>query len=103
MSLFRPASGSPGGHLCRQLFALVALTFACAFSNAQTTTPAVSSIVAFSLSSPVDNLLRGSDGLVWRGTSATSVSSGLIFRAAVDGTNTTTLPVRPGGQRPQAA
>jgi uncharacterized repeat protein (TIGR03803 family) len=92
MSPICPASGSPGGHACRQLFALVALTFACAFANAQTATPAVSSIVAFSLSSPVDNLLRGSDGALYGVVlPVTSVSSGLIFRAAVDGTNTTTL------------
>jgi MYXO-CTERM domain-containing protein len=92
MSLIRPASSSAGSQPCRQLFALVALTLSCAFATAQTTTPAVSSVVAFSLSSPVDNLLRGSDGALYGVVlPVTGVTSGLIFRAAVDGTATTTL------------
>jgi uncharacterized repeat protein (TIGR03803 family) len=92
MSLILPAFSSAGGAACRRLCALAALSLACALANAQTTTSAVSSIAAFSLSSPVDNLLRGSDGALYGVVlPATSVSSGLIFRAAVDGTNTTTL------------
>jgi uncharacterized repeat protein (TIGR03803 family) len=54
--------------------------------------PAVSTVVAFSGSSPVGNLVKGADGALYGvSTTSTSVTSGLIYRTTVDGSAITTL------------
>jgi len=56
------------------------------------TTPAVSTIVAFSSSQPNSAPVRGPDGALYGTTSvASSVTGGLIYRAEVDGTAIVTL------------
>jgi uncharacterized repeat protein (TIGR03803 family) len=81
-------TGSP---LCRQVLALVALSLCCSLASAQTA-PAVSSVVAFSISNPTGNLVRGTDGALYGVTvPVTSVSTGLIYRAAADGTKVETI------------
>jgi len=54
-------------------------------------TPAMSTVVAFYLSTPVGNLILGPDGALYGASaSSTSQSGGLIYRAAVDGRSVTT-------------
>jgi uncharacterized repeat protein (TIGR03803 family) len=82
--------------------ALAALPFAAAVQAA----PAVSTVVAFSGSSPSGNLVLGSDGALY-GTAATttSVTGGLIYRVTTDGSSVKTIHqlVRASeGQTPQA-
>jgi len=82
--------------------ALAALPFASVVESA----PAVSTVVAFSGSSPSGNLVLGSDGALY-GTAATttSVTGGLIFRVMPDGSSVTTihqLARASEGQSPQA-
>lgn len=84
------------------LAALAALPFAAAIEAA----PAVSTVAAFNGSVPASNLLIGTDGAIY-GASApsTSVTGGLIFRAATDGSSITTiyqLSRETDGQAPQA-
>ncbi|MDQ1342761.1 MAG: hypothetical protein QG571_1379, partial [Pseudomonadota bacterium] len=56
------------------------------------TTPAVSTIVAFSSSQPNAAPVRGPDGALYGTTSvASSTTGGLIYRAEVDGTAIVTL------------
>lgn len=71
--------------------ALCALGLFTAVGRAQTT-PAVSTILALSQSSPVGNLVKGADGALY-GTSSTSTSltGGLIYRSTVDGSDVRTL------------
>ena len=71
--------------------ALCALGLFTSVGRAQTT-PAVSTILALSQSSPVGNLVKGADGALY-GTSATSSSltGGLIYRSTVDGSDVRTL------------
>jgi len=71
--------------------ALCALGLFTTVGRAQTT-PAVSTILALSQSSPVGNLVKGADGALY-GTSATSTSltGGLIYRSTVDGSDVRTL------------
>ena len=83
---------------------LVALVASPLVAHAQTT-PAVSTIVAFSGSSPIGSLVKGTDGALYGTTfTSTSVTTGLIYRAAVDGTSITTLyQIKPeDGINPQA-
>jgi uncharacterized repeat protein (TIGR03803 family) len=68
--------------------------------------PATSTVVAFSGSVPAGNLVTGTDGALY-GTTATStsVTGGLIFRVAVDGSAVATLyqlSAKDDGQTPQA-
>ena len=62
--------------------------------------------VAFSASSPVGNLVKGTDGALYGVTSTTtSVAGGLIYRTTVDGSSVTTLyqmRIDQDGQTPQA-
>jgi uncharacterized repeat protein (TIGR03803 family) len=67
--------------------------------------PAVSTVVAFSLSNPIGNPVRGPDGAIYGMTSpATSVTGGVVYRSALDGSDVRTLyqlkpddAVTPGG------
>jgi len=75
----------------RSALALVALGLFAVAGHAQTT-PAVSTIVAFSLSNPVGNLVKGADGALYGVASpATSVTGGVIYRTTVDGSDVRTL------------
>ncbi|MEY2918723.1 MAG: hypothetical protein RL261_28 [Pseudomonadota bacterium] len=75
----------------RSALALVALGLFAVAGHAQTT-PAVSTIVAFSLSNPVGNLVKGADGALYgAASSATSVTGGVIYRTTVDGSDVRTL------------
>jgi uncharacterized repeat protein (TIGR03803 family) len=70
------------------------------------TSPVVSTVVSFSGSVPVGNLVKGADGALY-GTTTTSsvVAGGLIYRAAIDGSSITTIhQIDPKleGQTPQA-
>ena len=73
------------------LLPLLVLAAAPLVAAAQTT-PAVSTVVAFSASVPAGNLVQGSDGALY-GTASTStaVTGGLIYRSTVDGSSVTTL------------
>ena len=71
--------------------ALVALGLFAVAGHAQTN-PAVSTIVAFSLSNPVGNLVQGADGALYGVASpATSVTGGVIYRTTLDGSDVRTL------------
>jgi uncharacterized repeat protein (TIGR03803 family) len=75
----------------RSIAALCALGLFAMAGHAQTA-PAVSTAVAFSLSSPVGNPVQGPDGAIYGMTNpATSFTGGLIFRAALDGSDVRTL------------
>jgi len=77
--------------LIRSALALVALGFFAVAGHAQTN-PAVSTIVAFSLSNPVGNLVQGADGALYGvGSPATSITGGVIYRTALDGSDVRTL------------
>jgi uncharacterized repeat protein (TIGR03803 family) len=87
----------------RTLLALCALGLCSLGVHAQTT-PAVSTVVAFSLSNPVGNLVEGEDGALY-GTAlpVTSAAGGIIWRSTIDGSSVRTLyqltaddPVSPG-------
>jgi hypothetical protein len=76
----------------RFAIALGALGLLAATTQAQTTTPAISTIVAFYPSQPTGNLARGPDGALY-GTSAytSTVAGGLVYRATIDGSAVSTL------------
>ena len=75
----------------RSALALVALGLFAVAGHAQTN-PAVSTIVAFSLSNPVGNLVQGADGALYGVASpATSITGGVIYRTTVDGSDVRTL------------
>jgi uncharacterized repeat protein (TIGR03803 family) len=75
----------------RSALALVALGFFAVAGQAQTN-PATSTIVAFSLSNPVGNLVQGADGALYGVASpATSVTGGIVYRTTVDGSDVRTL------------
>jgi uncharacterized repeat protein (TIGR03803 family) len=68
------------------------LLAASAASFAQSTPPAVSTIVAFSASIPNGGIIQGRDGALYGTSSSTSaVTGGLVFRAAADGSSVKTL------------
>jgi MYXO-CTERM domain-containing protein len=75
----------------RSLMALCALGF-CSLSGHAQTTPAVSTVVAFSLSNPVGNLVKGPDGALY-GTALpiSGVAGGLVWRSTIDGSDVRTL------------
>jgi uncharacterized repeat protein (TIGR03803 family) len=63
-----------------------------AVALAQSATPAVSTIVAFNASNPIGNIVRGADGALYGvAVPGTTITGGLVYRVAVDGTSTTTL------------
>ena len=71
--------------------ALVALSLA-TVAGPVTAAPAVSTVVAFSLSNPTGNPVKGPDGALYgMANPVTSVSGGVIWRAAVDGSDVRTL------------
>ena len=75
----------------RSALALVALGLFAVAGHAQTA-PAISTIVAFSLSNPVGNLVKGADGALYGVASpATALSGGAIYRTTVDGSDVSTL------------
>ncbi len=75
----------------RSALALVALGLFAVAGHAQTS-PAVSTIVAFSLSNPVGNLVQGADGALYGVASpATSITGGVIYRTTLDGSDVRTL------------
>jgi len=80
----------------RSAIALCALSL-CALASQAQTTPAISTVAAFYPSKPSGNLIRGSDGALYGAASYTStVSSGAIYRATIDGSSITTLyQIRP--------
>lgn len=88
----------------RSALALVALGFFTVAGHAQTT-PAVSTIVALSLSNPVGNLVTGADGALYGVASpATAITGGVIYRTTLDGSDVRTLyqlksddAISPGG------
>lgn len=76
----------------RSAFALGALCLCAAGANGQSATPAVSTVVAFSISNPVGNLSLGPDGALYGVVApATSIAGGLVYRAATDGSAISTL------------
>jgi MYXO-CTERM domain-containing protein len=80
----------------RSALALCALSL-CSLATQAQTTPAISTLAAFYPSKPSGNLVRGADGAIYGAASYTStVSSGVIYRAAIDGSSITTLyQIRP--------
>jgi uncharacterized repeat protein (TIGR03803 family) len=78
--------------LIRSAVACLALGLFAVDGMAQTTTPAVSTAVAFSLSGTAGNLTRGADGAYY-GTAnpVTSVAGGIIWRATADGSDVRTV------------
>lgn len=75
----------------RSALALCALSLCALVTHAQTTS-AISTIAAFYPSQPSGNLLRGDDGALYGAASYTStVSSGVIYKATIDGSSITTL------------
>ncbi|NJD32666.1 MAG: hypothetical protein FIB04_12365 [Gammaproteobacteria bacterium] len=70
----------------------VALSCAPVASFGQSATPAVSTIVSFYASVPNGGMVLGPDGALYGTTSsASTVTGGLVYRAAVDGSSVTTL------------
>jgi uncharacterized repeat protein (TIGR03803 family) len=75
----------------RSVLALVALGLFAVAGHAQTT-PAISTIVAFSLSNPIGNLVKGADGALYGvAAPASSITGGIIYRTTVDGSDVRTL------------
>ena len=75
----------------RSALALVALGLFTVAGHAQTN-PAISTIVAFSLSNPTGNLVQGADGALYGVSSpATSITGGVIYRTTLDGSDVRTL------------
>lgn len=91
-----PAPPAPGVtdpmSFIRPAFALCALSLCASVATAQSTTPAVSTVVAFAYSNPVGNLVRGADGALY-GMASPSITTngGLFYRSTVDGSQVTTL------------
>ena len=76
----------------RSALALAALGLFFAVAGHAQTNPAVSTIVAFSLSNPVGNLVQGADGALYGVASpATSITGGVIYRTTLDGSDVRTL------------
>jgi uncharacterized repeat protein (TIGR03803 family) len=76
----------------RSALALCALSLCVSTALAQSATPAVSTVAAFSFSNPAGNLVLGGDGALYGVVApATSVAGGLVFRAAADGSEIATL------------
>lgn len=70
----------------------ISLLASAAPAFAQTATPAVSTIVAFSASVPNGGIIVGTDGGLYGTTSSPStVTGGLVFRAAANGSSVVTL------------
>jgi uncharacterized repeat protein (TIGR03803 family) len=91
MSSTRPLESLVLFRLARALLPAWLLA-ASAVSFAQSATPAVSTIVAFSASVPNGGVIRGPDGALYGTTASTgTVTGGLIYRAAIDGSSVTTL------------
>jgi len=74
----------------RSLLALCALGL-CSLAGHAQTTPAVSTVVAFSLSNPVGNVVKGEDGALYGTALPVTASGGLVWRSTVDGSDVRTL------------
>ena len=76
----------------RSVLALGALCLSASVAFAQSATPAVSTVVAFNFSNNVGNLVLGGDGALYGVVNpVTSVTGGLIYRAAADGSDVKTI------------
>jgi uncharacterized repeat protein (TIGR03803 family) len=77
----------------RPFAALCALSLCAIVAPAQSSAaPAVSNLVAFSVSNPIGNVLQGEDGAIYGVTApGTTIAGGLLYRAAADGTGVSTL------------
>jgi Gloeo_Verruco repeat len=76
----------------RSVLALGALCLSASVAFAQSATPAVSTVVAFNFSNNVGNLVLGGDGALYGVVNpVTSVTGGLVYRAAADGSDTKTI------------
>lgn len=77
--------------LIRPAVAFCVLSLCAGLAHAQAT-PTVSSLYAFSISNPTGNLVIGADGAIYGvAAPATSITGGLIYRAAVDGSSIETF------------
>jgi uncharacterized repeat protein (TIGR03803 family) len=91
MPSMRLVDSVPFVRLARVLLSAGLLT-APIVSFGQATTPAVSTVVAFSASIPNGGLVVGADGALYGTTASTStVTGGLVYRATVDGSSVKTL------------
>jgi uncharacterized repeat protein (TIGR03803 family) len=90
----------------RSALTLCALALGASATMAQGTTPAVSTVVAFSFSNPAGNIIRGADGALYgAASSATSAAGGIVYRTTADGSSVSTiyqLDGRNDGISPQA-
>ena len=76
----------------RPAYALCALSLFAIATHAQTTTPAVSTVLAFNISNPYGNLVRAADGVLYGvAAPATAVAGGIVYRSAIDGSNVKTI------------
>jgi uncharacterized repeat protein (TIGR03803 family) len=76
----------------RPAYALCALSLFAIAGHAQTTTPAVSTVVAFNISNPYGNLVRAADGALYGvAAPATAVAGGIVYRSAIDGSDVKTI------------
>jgi uncharacterized repeat protein (TIGR03803 family) len=87
----RPLEPHPFARLFRVLLPAGLLAL-CGAAFGQSTSPAVSTVVAFSSSTPAPGIVAGSDGAYYGTTaSSSSVTGGLIYRVTPDGSSVTTL------------
>src|SRR6476620_6353925 len=93
MPFIRTASKALGSScFINRILILAAFSLAGVTAQAQTATPAVSTIVALSASSPTGNLVRGADGTIYGvSTPGSTVASGVIYKTAADGSSVSTL------------
>ena len=91
MSFTRTVVSVPAEKSLLKWLAVAALSLSGALAEAQTA-PAVSTVVAFNLSNPSGNLVRGGDGALYGvNQAATSVTGGLVYRTTIDGSSVRTL------------
>lgn len=87
----RPLEPRPFARLIRVLLPAGLLAL-CGAAFGQSTSPAVSTVVAFSSSTPTAGIVAGSDGAYYGTTaSSSSVTGGLIYRVTPNGSSVTTL------------
>ncbi len=76
----------------RVLATVAVLSLPAAAAFGQSTTPAVSTVVSFSASTPNGGIVRGPDGAYYGTTaSASTVTGGLVYRVTPDGSSVSTL------------
>ena len=85
MPLIRIASKVFGSSFRQKMLSMTALGLMAAATHAQTAAPAVSTIVAFNVSNPTGNMVKGADGALYGvAAPATPVAAGLIYRVTPD-------------------